>query len=126
MHYTCTFYVDDRIFTVPAVLKTAYLYLDRYYLHLDSPGEHRIEIEITDKDHEELPSSLPSQFCNDLIAQMTRQYIAEEEKNTRELILGRALYSTCLETEEAVETSPTSVPSFNLDDIAVSWEGDNL
>ena len=124
MSQTCLFSVDDRIFSVAAVLKTAYLYLDRYYLHLDLSGEHRIEIEISSKEGGALPQSLPAHFQNDLIAQMTRQCIAEDEKNTRELILGRALYSTCLETEESDEAPLPIHPEFNLEDIAVSWKGD--
>ena len=123
MSETCEFSIDDRIFPLPAVLKTAYLYLDLYYVHMEYKSEHNLFIEITGKEGGRLPKSLSSTFSNDLIAQVTRHSIANSERNIRELILGRALYSTCFETEDI--PVPSEIPSqeFNIDDIAVSWKG---
>ena len=126
MGKSCVFSVDDRIFPLPAILKTSYLYLDCYYLHLEYKSDHIVIIEITGKEKGSLPDTISSSFSNDLIAQVTRHYISEKEKNTRELILGRALYSTCLETEEFIEPPVTPAPQFSLDDIAVSWKGDSI
>jgi len=117
----CSFAVDDRLFQKSAIFKAAYLFIDQYYIRFYYAEEHSITIEITAKTGS-LPRSIEDDFSNELISQMLRYLVSEENKNVRELILGRALYSTCMDlgNSQADENSiRKSTPS--LDDIAVSW-----
>ena len=54
----------------------------------------------------------------------------KQTKNIRELILGRALYSTCIDTEknenEEKNEMQTDDNNYNINNIAVNWfEGNN-
>lgn len=119
---TCIIKCDDRLFCREAVLKAAYQFLDQYYIHLSYAAEHEIAIEIKAKSGIEI-DQIDSKFCNELIAQMVRYQLSASNKGMKELILGRALYSTCIDTEEtnAEETSENQVEIPSLDSIAVDW-----
>lgn len=117
----CTFLVDDRIFHRDAILKTAYLFTDRFFLHLSYFDEHHISIVVEAKPNQDI-SAIDKAFCNELLTQMLRYRLAEKTKNIKELIIGRALYSTCIDTDEDVSNSEEeNFELYSLDDIAVNW-----
>ncbi len=118
----CVIRCDDRLFCREAVLKSAYQFLDQYFIHMSYISGHEIAIEITAKPGIEI-EKIDSRFCNELIAQMVRYQLATSNKGMKELILGRALYSTCIDTEEtnAEEPSERQVEIPSLDSIAVDW-----
>ena len=95
----CVFTVDDQIFNKSAVLKSAFNFIDKYYIHLAYASEHDIEIELTSK-NTHISQNVEKEFSNELIAQMLHYQISIDNKNVRELILGRALYSTCIDEKE--------------------------
>ena len=79
----------------------------------------RIEIESKNDIKDE---NIDKRFKNELLAQMLRYQISESRKNERELIIGRALYSTCIDTAEDInDSSDEGVFELSLDDIAVDW-----
>ncbi len=118
----CRLRFDDRLFCREAVLKASYLFLDEYYIHLSYASEHEITVELTAKPGVNA-EGIDSRFGNELIAQMVRYSLSVSNKGIKELILGRALYSTCIDMEELAEEP---APEFqadapDLDSIATDW-----
>ncbi|MEG1930922.1 MAG: His-Xaa-Ser system protein HxsD [Anaerovorax sp.] len=122
----CVFTIDDRIFNKTAVFKAAFVYIDHYYIHLFYAEDHLLAIEMVAKSGS-ISNDIENEFCNQLLSQMLRYQIAKENKNIRELILGRALYSTCIDTaldEKCADNeflTDNSMLPYTLDDIAVNW-----
>ena len=118
----CAFSVDDRLFNKTAIFKTAYLFIDRFYIRIEYAGEHTIRVVAEPKDGIK-SDNLEKEFCNELLAQMLRYQLHLENHAAKELIIGRALYSSCIETEdydESIEHADTRV-KYSLDDIAIDW-----
>ena len=118
----CAFSVDDRLFHKTAIFKTAYLFIDRYYIHIEYTGDHIIRITAESKDGCET-KNLEKEFCNELLAQMLRYQLHIENHAAKELIIGRALYSSFIETEDqdADIAQIDQGMTYSLDDIAVDW-----
>lgn len=118
----CSFEVDDRLFSQEAIFKTSYLFTDNYYVSMQYDREHFIKVFVEPKQDVDI-SDIDKKFCNELLAQMLRYRLSVENKSLKELIIGRALYSTCIETEENVvnEHALGALPECSLEDIAVDW-----
>lgn len=121
----CVLKVDDRIFCREAVLKASYLFLNDYYIHLSYESEHEISVELEAKSEKTdvCEGDIYNRFGNELIAQMVRYQLLVSNKGIRELIIGRALYSTCLDTKSTSDwlEKDESLKLPSLDDIAVDW-----
>ena len=65
------------------------------------------------------------EIYNELLREATRYDISRETKNIRELIIGRALYSTCIDTSESMSNTNTEnkvlEENYLLDEIATNW-----
>lgn len=117
----CSITIDDRIFHREAILKTAYLFTDRFFLHLSYVDEHHILVTVEAKLQQEI-EDIDKSFSNELLSQMLRYHIAKNEKNLKELILGRALFSTCIDTDDTVSLiEDENNVQYSLEDIAISW-----
>lgn len=117
----CVLEVDDRLFCGEAVLKTSYLFIDKFFVVPSYKGDHIISISIEAKDGNSL-DGIDKAFGNELIAQMVRYNLSKSNKAMKELILGRALYSTCLDEAEPDRFDGESITTdYSLDDIAVNW-----
>jgi len=107
---------------------------EEVYVYFDRIDEKTVRVFLESKEavtDEELMIR-GKQFSNELLVQKVRYGVSKQTKNVRELILGRALYSTCIETNEESEKSEDSIDemedidmqadeNISLDDIAVSW-----
>lgn len=67
---------------------------------------------------------------NELFNESIRFDVMKQTKNIRELILGRALYSTCIDTEKKENEEKNEIQTddnnYNINNIAVNWfEGNN-
>lgn len=88
--------VDKTIYSKQVLLKTAYSFSDRAYLHL-SQDDHSWIIQWTDMPDQEVG---PEMFENELLSQQLREELVEKTKNIRTLLLSRAFASSALEIEE--------------------------
>lgn len=121
MYHKCVLKVDDRLFCGEAILKASYLFIDRYYISSAYTGEHEISIIIEAKNGSGI-KNIDKEFSNELIAQMVRYNLSKSNKSMKELILGRALFSTCIDTAEPeYQIVDLPVANYSLDDIAVDW-----
>lgn len=117
----CVIHIDDRIFCVEAVLKASYLFIDKYYIKIEHSELHTIDITMEGKNGINMVN-VDKDFSNELIAQMVRYDLMKSNKAIKELILGRALYSTCIDTNEPEEfCDDDDSGEYSIDDIAVDW-----
>jgi His-Xaa-Ser system protein HxsD len=89
--------VDERIYSVAALLRTAYWFTDRAYIFVSRSGEHSLRVHIKAK-----PPTLESptkhslaeiggEFGNALLDHQLREEIEERTGRVRELLVLRAL-----------------------------------
>lgn len=117
----CVLEVDDRLFCSEAVLKASYLFIDKFFVSPSYKENHVISISLEAKGRNCI-DGVDKDFGNELIAQMVRYNLAKSNKTMKELILGRALYSTCLDEAEPDRFDDEAISvEYSLDDIAVNW-----
>lgn len=85
--------VDKAIYSKQVLLKTAYSFSDRAYLHL-SQDNHSWIIQWTDMPDQEV---LPDMFENELLTQQLREELLEKTKDIRLLLLSRAFASSAMD-----------------------------
>jgi His-Xaa-Ser system protein HxsD len=117
----CVLEVDERLFCSEAILKASYIFVDDYFIVPSHKNDHTISITIEAKEAAPI-EEIDKLFGNELIAQMVRYNLSGSNKTMKELIIGRALYSTCLDTAEPpFFTDEQVLIDYSLDDIAVNW-----
>lgn len=82
-----------------------------------------VKIFIQDIDKQNLEKYI-GEIYNELLREATRYDISKETKNIRELIIGRALYSTCIDTSENINTNVNNEAiekNYRLDEVATNW-----
>jgi His-Xaa-Ser system protein HxsD len=95
------FTLDADLYEVDVILRAAYRFIDCYYVSFSSCEPHHIEARFEAKAastcgrHE-----LVGEFHNELLHCRLRRSVASQTKTIRELILGRALFGTCIELDE--------------------------
>lgn len=99
--------VDKSIYSKQVLLKTAYSFSDRVYLHLSQDDQSWI-IQWTNMPDEIIK---PEMFENEMISQQLREELVENTKSVRTLLLSRAFASSVLEIE-----STDTGESINVDD----------
>lgn len=77
-----------------ALLKSAYAFTDRAYLHLDAKEDYYL-VEIRPKDGQEVVTE--DEFVNEMLCQCVRHKIYEQTKTVRELLVARAMASSVIE-----------------------------
>jgi His-Xaa-Ser system protein HxsD len=123
-----SFDVDTRIYSMDAVLGTAYVFINRAYVLLDQPGTNRIRVQLSGKTS--LPAdavtALCGDFLNELLGQVLRERTSKRYGKLREALLARALFAAApgLATEGtatagAVAASPAGadLATPSLDDL---------
>lgn len=106
---------SKEMYTKEALIKAAYHYTDRAYLHLDADEEAYI----VDIEAKEAGDTITEQeFCNAILAETVRIIVAEKTKNVRELILARAFSSTIIDEKEDEEPQ---TEDYRIDEILTDW-----
>ena len=105
----------ESIYPKEVVIKSAFRFLDRAYIHVDKQGSDYI-INITDKENT-LPIS-EGEFDNEMISQAARYVISVKTKNIRELTIGRALASTIIEDDSIPQMTESTE---SIDEILKDW-----
>lgn len=107
--YSLGFHKD--IYSKAAVMKTAYLFVEQFYMYIDMDAENNIVVTFKPKaplEKREVDSML-GQFQNELLHQSVRLLVSQQTRGIRELIMGRALFSTVIEKDSVWDDdSPAS------------------
>ena len=99
------FQLDKTMYHKTALLKAAYKFLDRVYVHLSQSDCHWI-ISWSNK-----PGNIvePQELENELIEQELRYQLIAESSELRKILLARAMASTIIEKKPDEETPMISV-----------------
>lgn len=122
--------LDVDIYPIIVIEKTISNLLDIAFAKIEKENNKIIvKLVLTSKQN---TNNIVGKFYNELLEESLRYNIARETKNLRELIVGRALYSTCIEVdnvENEKETikvenesfSNTEEKDYDIEEIAVNW-----
>jgi len=102
--------IDTRAYGLNAVLKTAYWFTDRAFLHLQYGSGHEIELRLRPKRSDTDGDSLAGDFMNELLEQQLRDAVAAETEGMRDLIFAHALSRTSLLNRELETADPFADP----------------
>lgn len=85
--------VDVSVYSLDAVLKTCYLFLDQCYLFVEpaSTDENQINVYFSPLNESDELEKLIGEFSNRLLWQEVRRKVADETQGIRELIVAQAL-----------------------------------
>lgn len=105
------FSINTLIYPVKAIMKAAYIYTSNFYIGFDYENETYISATFKSKkkvSQDEL-EKWAGEFFNELLNQVLRIDIQNRTKDLRQLILGRALYTECIEVENPVSTVESNI-----------------
>lgn len=122
--------LDIDIYPIIVIEKTISNFLDIAFAKMEKEN-NKIIVKLV-LNSEQNTNNIVGKFYNELLEESLRYNIARETKNLRELIVGRALYSTCIEVdnvENEKETikvenesfSNTEEKDYDIEEIAVNW-----
>lgn len=117
------FYLNKDMYNVKTIMKAAYNFIEDFYIllnYVNSDIEVALESKVQ-KNSEEM-KKYKGEFYNELLRQNVRYIVAKDTKNIRELVMGRALYDTCIEYDDIEEDiSENSSELKDELDILVNW-----
>lgn len=110
-----------ELYSKIALLKAAYNYTDKAFIHLDSDDEYYY-VELKKRDNAEAITE--DEFVNEMLTQSIRHEVYLQTKNVRELLLARAMATTVVaETEEIEDVDVEDDDLFSEDQILKDWYG---
>lgn len=105
-----------KLYPKNVLIKSAYSFTDRAYLHLDEDGDYYI-VTITFKNE---PCFTGQEFENEMLIQTARYEVYKQTKELRKLTVARALASTIIDTTpETADDNPEE--DFDIDKVLEDW-----
>lgn len=95
------FQVVKAMYRPEVVLKAAYQFLDRCYIHIGEDGDHWL-VYLRCKENGSI-ENLNEQFENELLLQAVRYVTYQQTKSLRELLLARALATSMIDQKPPLE-----------------------
>ncbi len=86
--------VDLGVYGLPALLRVAYKFTDRCFLHLQRRTDDVVEVRFRAKGANMSLENIAGEFCNELLDQALREIVASESESMRNLIVAHALSKT--------------------------------
>ncbi len=111
--------LSKELYAKEAIIKAAYFFTDKLYLELDADDKN-FYVSATMKDGE-TDTNIEKEFMNEIIIQTARLAVSTQTKNIREMIIGRALASTIIDTKD---TGFVDDESISADEILNNWFDD--
>jgi len=118
------FYLNKDIYKIKTIMKASYKFIEDFYILLDYCDENiKVVLESKNKNDTELMKKYKGEFYNELLRQNVRYTVSKDTRNIRELLMGKALYDTCIEYEDSVAEETIEENSDINDnlDILVNW-----
>lgn len=116
--------LNTKTYPLEAILNASYVFLDRAYILLGSEHANRtIDVSFSPKKtlSPRATKELVGDFQNELLHAALRFFISQKNKNIREYIVGRALFSTLAQNPKTTSPQTRSYKEDPLG-IAVPWE----
>ena len=114
--------LSKEIYPLVSVKKALANFMEDTYIKIDS-NKDKIVVQIALQEDKKNLEKIIGELYNEFLRESLRYNIAIETKNLRELIVGRALYTTCidLENNQKEENNATQKEEYGLDEVAVNW-----
>lgn len=110
---------NRELYSKTALIKAAYNFTDRAYLHLDADKSYYY-VSISTKDGQQEVTN--QEFENEILAQSARHEIYLQTKNIRELMLARAVATSVVAPrEEVAKTDSENTHAFSEYEILKDW-----
>ena len=109
---------SKELYSKTALLKAAYNYTDKVYIHLDADDKYYY-VSVMPKSEGIMISE--EEFVNEMLAQSVRHEIFLQTKDIRELLLARAMATSVIMEKNIEEPSGSVNDSFNEDAILRDW-----
>ena len=107
-----------ELYSKTALLKAAYNYTDKAYVHLGADEDYYyVNIEMKGIGN----SVSEKEFTNEMLAQSVRHEIYLQTKNIRELMLARALATSVVTEPEVLQESGDVPDQYCEDEILKDW-----
>lgn len=122
--------ISKELYPLITIKKAIANYLDNVYIKLEDVNNN-VLLKIQLKNENDNFKKIVGEFYNELLRESLRYDIANETKNLRELIIARALYTTCIDVEgeniEEINTTKNEKyeEEFDINEIAVNWFDSN-
>lgn len=108
-----------ELYPKEAVMKAAYHFIDKSYIHVDfSDGDYIIEI-ISKSENKD--DSIALEFENELLAQAVRYQVYTQTHTIREILMARAMSSTMTGSNSELEQVASPEGTENLESILTDW-----
>jgi His-Xaa-Ser system protein HxsD len=117
MRNMSVFRLKKELYSKIALIKAAYNFTDKAYIHLDADKDYYI---VTLK-FKEGCNIKEDEFVNEMLAQSVRHEVYIQTKNIRELILARALASSVVLEDENSYSEDIEENKFVEDEILKDW-----
>ena len=111
--------VKKELYEKEALLKSAYHFVDRAFIHMDMDETNYI-VCLKAKKGTLDEQQIADEFENELLAQTVRFHVYQKTHVLRELLMARTLASTIIENEEPVE-DPKENGLEDIDSILTDW-----
>ena len=114
---------NASVYSREIILKAAYAFIDKYYIHIDKQGnDYLVFINAKDGDGD---ANIAELFENELISASIRIQVFQQTHVIRELLLGRAMASTMImESDDegnVLEMKEESSQNSELKSILEDW-----
>ena len=115
---TISFEIDKEIYSKAVVLRACHTFSSNYSITFNSGSAGKWKITIEEKvENDPEKDKIQEKFNNILINEAFREELSEKTKNTREIIIARALLGADTEIEEETTLEPEEDFSFIDDEI---------
>lgn len=123
--------ISNEIYPLVTVKKAISNFFDDVYIKIEN-SNNEIRILLKSKENDTNLEGIIGEFYNELLRESLRYNISMDTKNLRELIVGRALYTTCIDINdneienlsEQTQNTDYNIESdeeYKVEDIAVNW-----
>ena len=122
--------LNKDVYPLVSIKKALSNFMQDTYVKINDINENEYMLQIELKETGNIKEII-GEFYNELLRESLRYSIAMETKSLRELIVGRALYTTCIELDDeepkkddtmnANEQEQIEIKDYSLDEIAVNW-----
>ena len=114
--------LSKDIYPLVSVKKALANFMEETYIKISSDKD-KIIVQMVLKENKKNLEKIIGELYNEFLRESLRYNIAIETKNLRELIVGRALYTTCIDLENNPkgENNATQNEEYGLDEVAVNW-----
>ena len=103
---------SSNLYPREVIIKTAYSFTDKYYVHLDLEGS-QYSITIVPKQGNEDENSIKNMLDNEIISQVARYTVSSKTSQIRQLIMARAFSSSMI-------IEKTDLPEYDSEYVSVS------